>query len=334
MKTNYTYEYKSIFKEDIENLLYEKRQFMSDGTMKGYIKNSKLFDLWCINANVQNAILNKDLVDKWMMKRDSENGLTRSARCSFTRALARNMIKNKKEAYIIPPKYYKSVNEHIPYIFKDEEVNNIIYYFENIKNTRLYPYKKETYSLMLKLLIFTGTRKSEILNLRIKNVDFNNKTISIIEGKEYIDRTIPLDDELMKELLKYHDLLQQYGNDDSYFFSNINILKGNRNRVNYCGLNRFFHQALNKYNIEYKGLYEGPRIHDFRYTFVVKSISKLIKEGKDLNVFLPILSKYVGHSNLDDTLYYFRPVYTIFNEKNYKSNDLIPKLDKDNFYDE
>lgn len=334
IKTKIQYEYKSVFKEDIEKLLYEKKQFLREGTIKGYIKNSRIFDSWCIKNNIKQVILDKNLVDLWMIKRECENGLTRSDRCSFTRQLARNMIKNEKEAYVIPQKYYKSKNEHIPYIFKDSEVINILEYFSNIKNRKLYPYQKETYYLMLKLLIYTGARKNEIINLKINDINFENNTISIIEGKEYIDRVIPLDEEIMKELLEYYNLLHNYGDENSYFFSNINSFYGIRDKVQYTGLNRFFRMSLKASNIEYKGLYEGPRIHDFRYTFVVKSIEKLVKEEKDLNVYLPILSKYLGHSNLGDTLYYFRPVNTIFDEKNYKYNNLIPKLNKELFYEE
>ncbi len=328
------YEYKSVFKEELINLLNEKAQFLSSNTLNRYNEVLKLFDLWCIENKITTASLTQELTEKWMQKRNTENSLTRSHRCSITRELARNMLKNGKDAYIIPLKYYKGINEHKPYIFTDKEIIDLITYFNNIKENPRYCYRKETYSLIFKLLIFTGARKSEILNLKVKNIDYDKGIMSIIQGKEFVDRDIPLTDELTKELYNYYELLLHYGNDNSYFFSNIDIYKGERNRVSVNSLRNIFITALKDCNIEYKGISEGPRIHDFRFTFVVKSIQKLIKNGKDLKIYLPILSKYLGHYCLDETLYYFRPINTIFEEKNYINNNLIPKLERSDFYDE
>lgn len=334
MENKQTYEYQSVFTKDIKNLLYEKKQFLREETLRRYNENLKIFDLWCIENNIKTAELTKELVTKWMTKRDTENSLTRQLRCSITRELARNMIKNKKNAYIIPKNYYKGVNEHIPYIFTDLEIIKILNYLDSIKNDPQYQYRKETYSLIFKLLIYTGARKSEILNLKVKNINFDKKIISIIDGKEYVDRNIPMSDELFQDLFNYYNLLLLYGNDESFFFSNIDIYKGIRKKVSKGSLKDIFRKALIECNIEYMGISKGPRIHDLRFTFVVKSIKKLIDEKKDLNVYLPILVKYLGHSDLGDTLYYFKPKYCIFDEKNYKNNNLIPKLKRSEFYDE
>ena len=268
------------------------------------------------------------------MRRDTENSMTRAHRATITRELARNMIKNGKDAYIIPKKLYKGINEHIPYIFKDEEILNLIHYFENIKEDPQFCYRKETYCLIFKLLIFTGARKNEILNLKVKDINFEKGIISIIQGKEYVDRDIPITNDLLDELKQYNDLLNIYGDDNSYFFSNINIYNKQRNKVSKGALKEIFYKALKASNIEYKGISKGPRIHDFRFTFTTKCIEKLIKEGKDLNVYLPILAKYLGHYKFTETLYYFRPINSIFEEHNYKNNNLIPNLDRSNFYAE
>ena len=328
------YKYNSVFKEDIENLLFDKSQYLKNSTIDRYNEFLKLFDLWCIKNNVDKADLTKSLVEKWMQKRDTENSVTRAHRASITRALAKNMEKDGKYAYIIPQKFYKGVNEHIPYIFNDEEIKNLIHYFENIKEDPQFCYRKETYCLIFKLLIFTGARKSEILNLKVEDINFEKGIISIIQGKEYIDRDIPITNDLLDELKKYNDLLRTYGNNNSYFFSNIDIYNKQRNKVSKASLRDIFLKALKSCNIEYKGISKGPRIHDFRFTFTTKCIEKLIKNGKDLNVYLPILAKYLGHYSFTETLYYFKPINSLFEEINYKNNALIPKLDRSSFYDE
>ena len=46
------------------------------------------------------------------------------------------------------------------------------------------------------------------------------------------------------------------------------------------------------------------RPYDLRHTFASRNISRWLEEGKDAMVFLPLLSQYMGHSDLDSTFYY------------------------------
>ena len=237
-----------------------------------------------------------------------------------------------KKAYIIPKKYYRNNKRHVPYIFSDKEIVNFINYLSTIKNWHGFNYRKETFSLIFQLLIFTGARKSEILNIRISDVDFKNDIIYINHGKNDIQRKIPISKELSIKLNKYRDLMP-YQTEEDYFFSNMYSKNNKRNKVSETSLFEIFRDALKEIGITYKNIHEGPRIHDFRFTFIVKSIQNLIKENKDLNVYLPILSKYVGHTTFNDTLYYFKPKEVIFSKDNYQRNSLIPTLDEE-FYDE
>ena len=93
------YKYNSVFKEDIENLLYDKSQYLKNSTIDKYNEILKLFDIWCIKNNINKADLTKSLVEKWMEKRDTENSVTRAHRASITRSLAKNMEKNGKYMY-------------------------------------------------------------------------------------------------------------------------------------------------------------------------------------------------------------------------------------------
>jgi len=48
----------------------------------------------------------------------------------------------------------------------------------------------------------------------------------------------------------------------------------------------------------------GPRLHDFRHTFAVKTIIQWYKENADVDVQIPILSTYLGHVKPSDTYWY------------------------------
>ena len=327
-KINYVF--KSIFKDNINRFLNEKGLVLSPITIFGYSSVLKSFDLWCVENNILDSALTCDVVNKWIV----DGCETKSHKVSVMREFAKNMIKYGENAYVIPKKFYKSNERHIPYIFSDKEILNFINYLNNLKSNYGHIYRKDTYLLIFKLLIFTGSRESDILNLKIKDIDFKNSLICINHGKNDIDRVIPIDYELMNELKKYKELVGIYDNENDFFFSNHHKNDNIRIKVSQTSLFKIFREGLKEINIPYKNRKEGPRIHDFRFTFIVKSIQKLVAENKDLNVYLPILSKYVGHTSLSDTLYYFKPKELIFSKDNYQKNSLIPTLVKGDFDEE
>lgn len=52
----------------------------------------------------------------------------------------------------------------------------------------------------------------------------------------------------------------------------------------------------------------GPRLHDFRHTFAVKSLLNWYKTEADVEVHIPKLSTYLGHSHVNDTYWYISAV--------------------------
>ena len=323
------YDYKSIFKDDIEKLLKDKEIILSPITLFGYSSILKSFDEWCLKNCIIDDILTFEIINNWLL----DGCETKSHKVSAIRELAKSMNKYGKKAYIIPKKYFRNNKRHIPYIFSDKEIVDFIKYLSTIRNWQGFNYRKETFSLIFQLLVCTGARKSEILNIRISDVDFKNDLIYINHGKNDIQREIPISKELSIELNKYKNLMP-YQTEEDYFFSNMHSKSNRRNKVSETSLFEIFRDALKEIGTTYKNIHEGPRIHDFRFTFIVKSIQKLVKENKDLNVYLPILSKYVGHTTFNDTLYYFKPKEVIFSKDNYQRNSLIPTLSEEEFYDE
>ena len=78
--------------------------------------------------------------------------------------------------------------KHIPVVLSIEEVKKIIANTTGI------------YQLMLKLMYGCGLRMSELLNLRIKDIDFSYDKVYIWDSKSQKDRTIPLPIKIKDEL--------------------------------------------------------------------------------------------------------------------------------------
>lgn len=116
------------------------------------------------------------------------------------------------------------------------------------------------------LALHTGMRKSELLNLKWKNVDFARKSILVEQTKSGKVRRVPMNETAEAELV----MLRSRNDTESVFpFSSIrSAWEGARSRA---GLNGF-------------------RFHDLRHTFG----SRLIESGVD-----PVrVQKLMGHSTL------------------------------------
>lgn len=78
--------------------------------------------------------------------------------------------------------------KHIPVVLSIDEVKQIISNMNGI------------YQVMLKLMYGCGLRMSELLNLRIKDIDFSYNKVYIWDSKSQKDRTVPLPISIKNEL--------------------------------------------------------------------------------------------------------------------------------------
>ena len=78
--------------------------------------------------------------------------------------------------------------KHLPVVLTKDEVNNI---FKNLNGITL---------LISKLLYGSGLRLGECLSLRVKDVDLEMRTISVLDGKGEKDRVTVLPEKIISEL--------------------------------------------------------------------------------------------------------------------------------------
>lgn len=168
--------------------------------------------------------------------------------------------------------------------------------------------------LMFKLLFWTGLRIGEAKALKIQDIDFNNKTISVnknytrLLGRDIITspktkssiRIIKIDDILTKDIKNYLDR-------SKYIIENDFIFR--YEKVSY--LYRFKKITL-------KVLGKKLRIHDLRHSHA----SFLINNGVDIL----LISKRLGHSNTAMTLNVYSHLYPA---KEDEAIELINKIKSD-----
>jgi len=133
--------------------------------------------------------------------------------------------------------------------------------------------------------IFAGLRKQELLNLRLTDVDIENLTIFVRQGKGGKDRIVPMSCTLALSLKRYIEERKRLGKTCPEFFASLNRNMGYTDD----GLKRLVVQMCKTMGIKFS-------IHKLRHTFAT-----LMLEG-GCDIFS--LSKMMGHSDIKTTTIY------------------------------
>ncbi len=148
---------------------------------------------------------------------------------------------------------------------------------------RLFAVKRDL--MILKLLLSTGLRISEALGIKYGDIDFENKTITILgKGKRYRQVFFDLE-EIEQEFLDYLAEWQKLDTDHEYIFVSIK---------EYAKLSvRGFQVLLKKY-LKKAGLSQSVTPHVLRHTFATICIEK----GANIKA----VSQILGHSGCKITI--------------------------------
>jgi len=202
--------------------------------------------------------------------------------------------------------------KHIPTVLTKEEVKLIIGNTEGV------------YQLILKLMYGCGLRMKEVLNIRVKDIDFGFEKVYIWDSKSLKDRTLPLPNLIKEELLiqiqkvkdlHNYDLSEGYGSVSlpyqlekkypkakceiawQYLFPMNKISKDPRSNVRKrhhvleVTLSRNIQNAVKKSKV-----YKRVTSHIFRHSYA----THLLQAGVDLRSIQELL----GHKSVETTMIY------------------------------
>jgi integrase len=69
-------------------------------------------------------------------------------------------------------------------------------------------------------------------------------------------------------------------------------------------VHRVFWRLSRETGLRRPGDHLGPRVHDFRHRFAIRTLLGWYREGTDIERQLPVLSTYLGHACVRDTYWY------------------------------
>ena len=308
-------EYLSPWKKHLDDF-YEYRQLCGLKSEKAetYIF---LFDRYYLSLGIETLEFNRDIVEGYVQLHPGEKVTNQSHRATFCRQFAKYIFKNDilVNVYIVPPLCLKGEAVYIPYIYSKSELHNIVKYLDNypspeetIGRFNLLPNTINAVSTVIKVLISTGMRCGEVTNLKLSNVDLENNLFIIEIAKNDNQRIVPFSNSLKQVIIDYIDKTPFKINKEDYLFQN-----DYGNQISRALLYTYFYKALKNCGIpHFRG--KGPRIHDFRHTFAVMSLTQLQHNEVNVNLALSYLSAYLGHKSLKETQKYIWMTPSLFEE--------------------
>lgn len=274
-----------------------------------YIESQRLlatFDSFCLKQFPDEAILTKKLGLAWAIRRETEGINSFRNRMMPVRELARYLNRVGLEAYIIPTDLTPKPSRYVPHIYSQEELRIFFDILDSISPRKGFLIRHLVIPTFFRLIYCCGLRPAEARKLRSENIDLINGNLTILESKGHKDRVVPLAEDVLALCQRYHTIVSKVMPGREFFFPNSN---GELYTKKWA--EKTFRVQWAKTGIVQSGA-NPPRIYDFRHSFSTHRLYLWMKEGKDINAYLPYLSAYLGHVQLTDTAYYIHLVPEIF----------------------
>ncbi len=182
-----------------------------------------------------------------------------------------------------------------PYIYTADDIDRIV------RAARQMPTKDfigpETLTTLLGLLASTGLRISEALSLQCSDIGDNG--LLIRKSKYGKSRLIPLHETTQAALGRY---LSERARRPVY--TQAVFVSSNGQALLYATVREKFRRLLVCAGLRPESSSSGPRLHDLRHTFSVRSLEQCQPDRQAAAQHMVALSTYLGHTNVTNTYWY------------------------------
>ncbi len=271
----------NYIEEFINYLLFEKKY--SSNTINSYKEDLLKFQNYCDNNKIKICKADKNDIQNYIQtlgKAMNMNSVSRniSTLKSFYKFLMlnKNVTKNPLTS-IKNPKIKKA----LPKVLSEEEINTLL----DINLNNDFDYRNKA---MLELMYSSGLRVSELINLKVNDVDLDDSVVRIF-GKGSKERIVPLSQYAVEALDDYINFyrgkLFKHGQNDFLFLNNHGLPMTRQG----------FFKIIKKLAKE-KEIKTDFSPHTLRHSFA----THLLKNGADLRSIQELL----GHSDVSSTQIY------------------------------
>lgn len=257
------------------------------------------FDRFTEEQGCKSIGLTKQLCQLWGIKRPNESDSNCYKRVNIIRNFSIYLNSLGFKSYV-PNQIRNYKTNFLTYIFDEDEIQKFFIACDNLSITN---YSNLAWILpaVFRIIYGCGLRVNEALSLKCKDVNIEERYITIRDTKNGQERMLPFTDSVLEVLKSY-----LYYRGKLHVCSDFFFIKKDGSACSSDSVYRWFRKILHKAGISHGGKGHGPRVHDLRHSFSVHSLAKMAQENLDLYYSLPILSKYLGHNSLEATDKYVR----------------------------
>ncbi|MGH7934986.1 MAG: tyrosine-type recombinase/integrase [Candidatus Binataceae bacterium] len=193
-----------------------------------------------------------------------------------------------------------------PYIYSDDQVAEIVSEAGRLRSS--YGLRGWTCSTLFGLIVVTGLRVNEALGLDEEEVDLKEAVLTIRRAKNRKSRFVPLSLSTAERMRAYRaERNRILGRGRAAFF-----LRENGDRPTDCCARYNFAVVCQRIGLRKRQPFckhgRGPRIHDLRHTFAVRTIMDWYRRGLDPDREMLKLSTYLGHTRPEHTYWYIEAI--------------------------
>jgi integrase/recombinase XerD len=200
---------------------------------------------------------------------------------------------------LLPYRYHRKT----PYIYDDDEISRLLNAASHLQSATAL--RASTYTTLFGLLACTGMRISEPIALDCKDVDLTQAILTVRWTKFGKTRLIPIHSTTVDKLKEYNRLRSRIfirPKSPSFFVSERGT------RLAQCSVRYTFVKLSREIGLRAPHDSHGPRVHDMRHTFAVKTLLRWYQTGVDVERHIPELATYLGHAHVNDTYWYISAV--------------------------
>ncbi len=258
------------------------------------------FDRFIVKNGFDDGMLSRELIEAWSVKKDNESVNTHGLRIQAARNIARHMISLGLPAFMPCMKIHREKKK--PYIPTRNEIQHLFAVIDGGLGPNPLAAMKHldyVYPTLFRLYYTSGLRLNEPLMLSMEDVNLEEGSLYIRHSKGDKDRIVYLHPEMTELVRKYDDRLRTIIPYREWFFPG-GYRSGHLEKTTVCSV---FQRAWNMAFPDWKG--KRPTVHSLRHAFVMHRVNDWVEEGHSAEELFPYLSRYLGHSGIQETMYYY-----------------------------
>jgi len=271
--------------------------------MEDIDERMRRFDTLTIERNEREIGISRALFDAWSQPLSEESACNRYSRISILRGFSSYLQLIGYNSYIPPMPKYRST--FTPHIYTNKEIESIFEACDKLFLRRRYMYSQVcVMPALIRTLYATGIRIGEAVRLKHRDIDLDTGYLTLHECKNGRDRVVPFSlslREVCRDYVLFKQSMMTGTEPDDYFFASPDGQPCQEATVY-----EIFRTVLFRAGISHGGRGKGPRLHDLRHSFCVKTLARMSEAGHDLYYSMPIIMTYMGHQSIEATNRYVR----------------------------